>query len=81
MIPEEIEIGKVYRVFGTTLYLGKVEKFDGHRATLKMVTGRIIVVPWYNIVTVPNVTREHLEKPETAEVVYAEENIYLGITE
>ena len=78
MIPEEIKIGKVYRVFGTKLYMGQVKEFDGKTATMLMLTGRVIKVPWYEINTPVQVKREDFDKPEIVELIYAEEERYTG---
>lgn len=75
VIPEEIEVGKVYRVFGSSLYMGIVISFDGKYAEMKMLTGRILQVPWYEINLPVKVSKEEIEK--NAEKVYTEEEAYL----
>ena len=75
MIPEEIEVGKVYRVFGSSLYMGIITSFDGKYAEMRMLTGRLIQVPWYEINSPANISKEELEK--NADKIYREEEAYL----
>ena len=75
MIPEEIEVGKVYRVFGSSFYMGLVTSFDGKYAEMRMLTGRILQVPWYELNLPVKVSKEDLK--ENADRVYREEEAYL----
>lgn len=75
VIPEEIKEGAVYRVFGTSLYMGRVIEFNGIYASMKMLTGKIIHVPWYELNLPVNISKEKIE--ENADKVYIEEEAYL----
>ena len=75
MIPEEIEIGAMYRIIGTQWYVGRVEKFDGDKAMMTMITGRRLSVPWYDIVMpISNITEEY---KAAVDKIYAEEMKYI----